>query len=537
MPNQPQQQPHLVLVTGATGYVGGRLVPRLLQNGYRVRVMSRDVRHLQGRSWLEDVEIVQGDMLKPETLTNALKDVDAAYYLIHSMSDSNEFKERDRQAAHHFGRAARQAGTQHIVYLGGLGDETEALSTHLESRHEVGHILRQYSDRVTEFRAAIVVGSGSMSFEMIRYLTQRLPGMLGPTWLYSRTQPIAIDDLLDYLVSALTTPAAHGRIVQIGGADVITYRDMLIGYAQARNLKRLIIPVPMFMPHLSSYWVHLFTPLPFNLIKPLVKSLEHDMVIQDESAQTIFPHIQPMAYRQALKATLEELSVHHVETSWADSMAATWETDEPYTFTSERGMFIEQRNRTAAAPPDVVFSVVNQLGGQTGWLYLDRLWQLRGLLDRIIGGGGYLGRRDSQLLRVGDVVDFWRVEAVEPNKLLRLRAEMKLPGRGWLQFEIKPDNQDDSQSHITQTAYYAPHGLLGHLYWYALFVIHKFIFDGMIDQIVALAEQEEHGQARLQSAARTWRPILLAGLVTLTLAGSLLLLIARRNHTTVSTTN
>lgn len=481
-----------ILVTGATGYIGGRLVPRLLENEHLVRVMTRDVRHLQGRSWLEDVEAMQGDVLQPETLSAVLKDVDAAYYLIHSMGAGDNFHERDAQAAKNFASAAKAAGVKQIIYLGGLGDrEEQDLSEHLQSRQKVGEILREYGPPVTEFRAAVVVGSGSLSFEIIRYLTERVPVMICPSWVYTRVQPIGVDDILDYLSAAIDTPESHDRIIEVGGEDVLTYRDMMQDYADQRGLSRLMIPIPLLTPHLSSYWVHLVTPVSSNIARPLIEGLKNEVIADTSLAHHLFPDIHPTTYATALRRALDELSAHKVETTWTDSMAATWEQDEPYTFAEERGMMIEQRKRTIHAPREAIYEAFASLGGKTGWLYLNWLWHIRGVIDRVVGGPGYRrGRRDGAYLRTGDALDFWRVEAVEHNQMLRLRAEMKLPGRGWLQFEIEP-KEDDNTFQLIQTAYYAPKGLLGYLYWYSIYIVHKFIFDGLIDRIVARAEGRE----------------------------------------------
>ena len=489
-----------VLVTGATGYVGGRLVPRLLEQGYTVRVMSRDVRYLTGRTWSHAVEFAQGNVLEPETLMEVLEDVDAAYYLIHSMSDSDDYRDRDERAARNFAHAAKDAGVQQIVYLGGLGDDGDNLSEHLESRQEVGRILlEEGGDGVTEFRAGVVVGSGSVSFEMIRYLTERLPIMLTPSWLYTKTQPIGIRDVLDYLVTALETPASNGKVVQIGGQDVLSYAEMITGYAKARGLRRLMIPIPIIPIWLSARWIHIITPVPKQIAEPLSKSLKNEVIVRDNSASEIFPDIHPADYQTAVHRALDALDAHEVETSWVDSMAATWEQDEPYVFEEERGMMIERRKRQIQASAESAYKVVTSLGGEVGWLYLNPLWVWRGRLDRWLGGVGYRrGRRDADDLRVGDALDFWRVEAIEDNRSLRLRAEMKMPGKGWLHFEIKP--QIDGSTELVQTAYYAPKGLFGLLYWYALFIPHKYIFDGMIDRIVEIAEGRDDPKAKSSQA-------------------------------------
>ena len=477
-----------ILVTGATGYIGGRLIHPLLDAGHRVRVMTRNESHLHGRTWLEAVEVAQGDVLDPDSLAAILDGIDVAYYLIHSMDDAGEFAERDHRAARNFAVAAAQSGVRQIIYLGGLGHATDGLSKHLSSRQQVGDTLREHHTGVTEFRAAMVVGSGSLSFEIVRNLTERLPVMIAPRWLYTRSQPIAIRDVLDYLVAAIGRSDVAGQVVEIGGADVLAYRDMLLAYARARGLRRFIVPVPVLTPRLSSYWVHMVTPVSANLVRPLVEGLRNEMIVTDDAAARLFPNVRPMSFRAALEEALGELDAQEVETSWADSMAATWERDEPYTFVEERGMLIERRVRRVRARPADVFQAFTSLGGDTGWLYLNFLWQIRGWMDRLVGGPGYRrGRPQRETLRIGDAVDFWRVEAIEPNQLLRLRAEMKLPGKGWLQFEVESTHSDTCQ--LVQTAFFAPHGLFGYAYWYGAYVVHKFIFDHMIDELVSLAEE------------------------------------------------
>lgn len=469
-----------ILVTGATGYVGGRLIPRLLEAGHTVRGMSRHADHLQGRVWSDDINIVEGDVLEPDSLSSVLEGVSTAYYFIHSMEGGASFDDRDAQAAHNFGAAASAAGVERIIYLGGLGVKSEEnLSEHLESRQQVGEILREYDPAVTEFRAAILVGSGSASFEMIRYLTERVPIMICPQWVFTKVQPIAIEDALDYLQAALNAPESKDRIIGIGGETVLTYGDMMLGYAKVRNLERRLIPVPVLTPRLSSYWVHLVTPVPASIARPLIDGLKNEVVVRDDAAKDIFPNIQPMPYQEAVAHAVGQLKAQSVDTTWNDDYAEI----DGYSFQQEQGMMIEMRQRMLDAPPEDVFTVVSRIGGQNGWLYWNWLWKVRGMLDRLIGGPGYRPqRRDPDHLRTGDVLNFWRVEDVRTNEYLMLRAEMKLPGRGWLEFQIEP--QASGQTCLTQTAYYAPKGLWGFVYWYAIFFIHKYIFDGMIDALV-----------------------------------------------------
>ncbi len=481
----------LILVTGATGYVGGRLIPRLLEAGHKVRVITRDARHVSGRSWLEQVEVVEGDVLQAQTLNTALDGVHVAYYLVHSISAHSNFAERDAKAAHNFAQAAQTHQLEQIIYLGGLGDSSEELSEHLESRHEVGEILRAYATPVTEFRAAVIVGAGSVSFEMVRYLTERLPVMITPKWLYTRTQPIAVDDVLAYLVDALNVPESHNQIVEIGGKDAMPYIDMLMRYAKSVHLRRWAIPVPLLAPKLSSYWVHLVTPVSWDIAQPLIVSLEHEVVVTDDSARRLFPEIHPMGYDESVQQALKETDAKRVETSWLDSTADIWESDEPYTFVEKRGMNIEQRTVDIDATPEAIFDKLNTIGGQNGWFVLNQLWHLRGLADRLMGGvGNRFTRRDAMHLRVGDTLDFWRVENIQPAKMILLRAEMKLPGKGWLRFDLEP--QANGKTQLKQTAYFAPRGFAGWVYWTMLFVFHKVIFDGMVAQIKALAEQADN---------------------------------------------
>lgn len=476
-----------VLVTGATGYIGGRLVPRLLEAGYRVRCLVRDPARLQGRPWLNQVDLHSGDCLRSETLPAAMAGADAAFYLVHSMAAGRDFEQRDVLAARHFAVAAKAANVQRILYLGGLGDPETDLSEHLRSRQHTGTALREFGVPVTEFRAAVIVGSGSLSFEIIRYLTERLPVMICPRWLYTRAQPIAIRNVLDYLVTALETPASIGRVIEIGGADVLTYGDMLRGYARARGLKRWLVPVPVLTPRLSSYWVHLVTPVPAAIAQPLIQGLRNDVVVRDDSARRLFPSIKPMNYDTAVRLALANLERGHVETAWSDAVASSQGDVTPVQLTTQEGMILERRQCVVAAPAEAVFRSFSQLGGDTGWLYFDWAWQLRGALDRLLGGVGLRrGRRDPHEVRVGDAVDFWRVEAVEPGRLLRLRAEMKVPGRAWLEFRAEP--RDAGHTVLSQTAFFAPRGLAGFLYWHLLYPIHSLIFSGMIR---ALARREE----------------------------------------------
>ena len=469
----------LVLVTGVTGYIGGRLVPQLIEAGYQVRVMARDRNRLQGRAWLSQVEVVEADVLDQASLQKAMPGVKYAFYLIHSMSGSVDFDQRDLQAARNLGETAHAHGVERIIYLGGLGDPQADLSKHLRSRQQTGLALAEAGVPVTEFRAAVVVGSGSISFEMIRYLTERVPVMVCPRWVFTRVQPIAINDVLDYLVTSLVTPQSTGKVIEIGGSDVLTYGDMMLGYARERGLQRWLMPVPVLTPRLSSYWVHLVTPIPASIARPLIDGLRNEVVVRDPSAGELFPQIKPTDYQSAVKLALLDLEVQHVETSWSDALVTSQGDLVPFKLSTQEGMIIERRQQIVSTTPDFVFKVISRLGGQTGYLFFDWAWHLRGLMDRLVGGVGLRrGRRDPEEVRIGDAIDFWRVEAVEPDKRLLLRAEMKNPGRAWLQFEALPHN--GSQTRLVQTAFFAPKGLIGLAYWYVLYPAHRIIFAGMI---------------------------------------------------------
>ena len=476
----------LILVTGATGYVGGRLVPRLLAAGYRVRCLVRDPARLQGRPWLSEIEVVQGDMLQPDTLGAAMRDVGVIYYMVHSLSGGSNFSQQDVDAAHNCSQAASAAGVGRIIYLGGLGNPDTDLSPHLRSRHETGDALREGKVPVTEFRAAVIVGSGSLSFEMIRYLTERVPVMICPKWVFTKIQPIAIRNVLDYLVAALGCPESVGLTLEIGGHDVLTYAGMMMGYAKVRGLKRHMIAVPVLTPRLSSYWVHLVTPIPANIAQPLIKGLGNEVVVRDAKALQLFPAIELLDYETAVRRALALMETRGLETMWSDALTSSQGGRTPKTLATREGLIIECRQQVVCAPAESVYRSFARLGGTRGWLYMDWAWQIRGILDRLCGGVGMRrGRRDAEDLRVGDSLDFWRVEMVEPGRLIRLRAEMKVPGRAWLEFESRPTAEGETL--LLQTALFEPKGLPGLLYWYVLYPIHSLIFSGLIRKIAGAA--------------------------------------------------
>jgi len=461
-----------ILVVGASGYIGGRLVPLLQAQGHDLVLMSRDARPLVAR--FPEARVVAADLLDPSTLPAALEGIEVAYYLAHSMGAGERgFAERDRQAARNFAQAAARAGVSRIVYLGGLGEDAAGLSHHLASRHETGAELAAHGVAVTEFRAAVIIGSGSASFEILRHLTERLPVMITPRWVGTRCQPIGIRDVLDYLVGALAHPEATG-VVEIGGPDVLSYGDMMRAYARLRGLRRLMIPVPLLTPRLSSYWVNLVSPVPAAVARPLIEGLRNEVVVREPGPAAAFG-LEPQPYVGALERAIDR---NDVESTWFDALVAAPDTSSLASVTSGEGMIVERRQRRIAAPPELVFAEIERLGGAAGWPYANLLWRIRGLMDRAIGGVGMrLGRRDPNHLRVGDALDFWRVEEIRRPDLLRLRAEMKVPGRAWLQYEVMPD---EAGSRLVQTAFFEPKGLPGLAYWYALYPVHGLIFRGSV---------------------------------------------------------
>ena len=463
-----------ILIVGASGYVGGRLVSVLRARGHDLTLASRDARVLADR--FPDERVVTADLLDASTLTAALEGIDVAYYLAHSMGAAERgFADRDRRAARNFAEAASRAGVARIVYLGGLGDDSADLSHHLASRHETGAELAAHGVLVTEFRAAVIVGSGSASFEILRHLTERLPIMITPRWVNTRCQPIGIGDVLDYLAGALDHPEVTG-IVEIGGPDVLSYGDMMRRYARARGLRRLMIPVPVLTPRLSSYWVNLISPVPASIARPLIEGLRNEVIVRDPGPATRFG-LTPLTYAEALTDAIERTERHDVETTWFDSFA-TSDGARKRSLTTWEGMILDRRTLPVATSPERVFAEVERMGGDARWPYANFLWLARGLLDRVIGGVGMrLGRRDPEHLRAGDALDFWRVEAIRRPTLLRLRAEMKVPGGAWLQYNVVPDGPG---CRITQTAFFEPKGLPGLAYWYALYPVHRLIFRGMI---------------------------------------------------------
>jgi uncharacterized protein YbjT (DUF2867 family) len=465
----------LILLTGASGYIGGRLLKELEAHGRRVRCLARQPQFLRPRV-AETTEILQGDVLEPASLRRALEGVHTAYYLVHSMHGGGGFHEKDRQAASNFGQAAAKAGVRRIIYLGGLGDETRPLSAHLRSRHEVGEMLRASGVPTIEFRASIIIGSGSLSFELIRALVERLPAMITPRWVQVVAQPIAVTDVLTYLVATLDLPEGGHRTFEIGGSDRVSYRGIMREYAHQRGLRRWMISVPVLTPKLSSLWLGLVTPLYADIGRILVDSIRHETVVRDASALKAFP-IRPMGIREAIATALLNEDRDFAQTRWSDALSAGRVRRE-WGGIRFGNRLVDTRILTVAAAPEAAFRPIRRIGGQAGWYFGNGLWALRGWLDLLAGGVGMRrGRRDPEWLRPGDVVDCWRVESIEPPRHLRLSAEMKLPGRAWLEFDVEPANAGVV---LRQTATFDPVGLWGLAYWYALFPIHELVFRGMI---------------------------------------------------------
>jgi uncharacterized protein YbjT (DUF2867 family) len=465
----------LIMLTGATGYVGGRLLKILEQRGYRVRCMARRPDILTSRV-STSTQVVEGNVLDINSLQVALKGVRVAYYLIHSMSSEGSFEEIDRKAAHNFGEVAKAAGVERIIYLGGLGNDEDELSPHLRSRQEVGNILRKSGIPLVEFRASIVIGSGSLSFQLIRSLVERLPIMITPKWVQVAAQPIAIEDLIEYLEAALYLPDSGSRVYEIGGADQVSYADIMRIYGSCRNIAVRMIPVPLLSPYISSLWLGLITPLYARIGRKLIQSIVHPTVVREKSALKDF-NIKPMGVNAAIRRAIDKEDKEFSETRWSDSISSSGKMPS-WLSKSFGSRLFDSRTIKVNLPPEVLFKPIQRIGGETGWYSWNWLWQLRGFFDLLVGGVGMRrGRAHFDILRVGDTLDFWRVEEYEPNHLLRLTAEMKLPGRAWLEFEVLGD---DLSSTIRQTAIFDPVGLLGLVYWYALYPLHQLVFAGML---------------------------------------------------------
>lgn len=469
-----------ILVTGATGYIGGRIVHRLVEDGHDVRVLVRNRERALARPWGKDVEVFVGDLMAPDTLQDPLRGVDAAYYLVHSMLGGVDFEEQDRQAARNFVAAA--GDLKQVIYLGGIVPQVSggpARSAHLTSRAEVGAILREHLP-TSEFRAGPIIGSGSASFEMVRYLTERLPAMIAPRWITNEVQPISVRDVLDYMVSALGRDDVCG-VIDVG-SEPVTFRDMMMIYAEVRGLPRVIVPVPVLAPRLAALWVGLVTPISNHLAVPLVEGVVQPVVGDTSRARALFPEVDPRPYREAVERALHTIEEGEVATRWTTAGG-----EDGVRFEDREGVVREVRSKWVPLRAEHVFRSFSSLGGDRGWRVWDWAWQARGFLDQLVGGPGLRrGRRHPEQVYPGEAIDFWRVEEVREPSLLRLRAEMKVPGRAWLQFEAVPEGEG---TRLVQTAYFAPTGFLGWAYWYGIYPFHALIFSDMVDAIARDAEQ------------------------------------------------
>lgn len=472
-----------IAVLGASGYVGGRLVTRLIDAGHSITLPARDPEALQDR--FPAARVVRGDVLEPEALSPALGGVEVVYYLVHA-SDRREAgaAERDLRGARNLAAAAAAAGVQHIVHLSGLGTEGDGRSHDSTGHGAVGAELAGTGVPVTEFRVALIIGSGSAAFELVRHLTERLPVMVAPRWMATNCQPIGIRDVLDYLVEALEHPELTG-VVEIGGPDVLSFAEMMLTCARARGLRRLMIPVPVHAPGLSARWLGLVTPVPSRIARPTVERLRGELIVRDPGPARAF-RVQPIGFEEALARALDRTARNEVESTWFDAYSVSHHGRAAESLELGEGMFVDRRSRAVGAPPEHVFAEVERLGGARGWPFANSLWRIRGLIDRIVGGVGMrLGRRDPSRLRPGDALDFWRVEAVRRPELLRLRADMRTPGRAWLQYEVE---EATGGSRLIQTAFFEPRGLGGLAYWYLLLPIHAVIFRGTVSTLAERAE-------------------------------------------------
>lgn len=490
-PERPGAHPR-ILVTGATGYIGGRLVPELLAAGHDVRVLVRDPARLAAQPWSDQVEVVRGDALSEGDLDTAMAGIDVAYYLIHSLGTGRRFERTDRRAARALAAAARSAGVRRIVYLGGLYPATDDLSPHLESRKEVGEIFLQSGVPTVVLRAAVIIGSGSASFEMLRHLTERLPVMITPRWVRTRIQPIAVRDVLRYLVHAASLPGDINAGFDIGGPDVLTYREMMQRYARIAGLdRRTIVPVGVMSPRLSSHWIGVVTPIPNGLAKPLVQSLVNEVVVRDDAVRRLVPDPPEglTGFDRAVELALARIKEARVTTRWSSASPPGAPSDPLPSDPDWAGgsLYADDRSTPVRSSPATLWRVIEGIGGENGWYSWPLAWWIRGWMDQVTGGPGLLrGRRDPRRLRVGDALDWWRVEEIDEGRLLRLRAEMRLPGLAWLELSVHQDPV--GRTMFRQRALFHPRGLLGQLYWAAVTPFHGVVFGGMQRNVALAAE-------------------------------------------------
>ena len=474
-----------ILVLGATGYVGGRLVPRLLKQGREVRCLVRSPAKVEGKNW-PGADIRQGDVMDKESLVAAMEGIDLVYYMVHLMTgDSSGLVEKEEQAARNTIEAAEQAGVKRIIYLGALGKNATGKSKHLVSRHATGRILGGGSVPLTELCAGVIIGAGSASFEVIHHLVNKLPVMITPRWVKEETQTIGIADTLRYLMEAADNPETVGRSFDVGCPEIITYKEMMLAVARELKLKRVMIPVPVLTPKLSSYWLNLITPIPVSLARSIIESVSSRTVCENHDALEVFS-FQPQSYYEVVRQALAPLKDQgYIETHWTGASGTSVE------FLSETTNLKEdRREETIPAPPERVFQVIKTIGGKNGWYFANSLWRLRGFIDKRLGGVGLSrGRRDPEELFTGEALDFFRVEDIRENERLLLKAEMKTGGKAWLEFALTPS--ENGGTRLRQTAYYYPHGLIGFLYWYSVYPLHAYVFNGMLKAIAANSVQED----------------------------------------------
>jgi uncharacterized protein YbjT (DUF2867 family) len=466
----------LILVTGATGYIASKLIPELLDQGYAVRCLVRQSLRLKSRTWFPHVKVIQGDVMDPPTLAPAMEGVQTAYYLIHNMSSGQGYTSLELNGAQNFARAAEQAGVEHIIYLGGLADPERKISSHMRSRIDTGESLREGKIPVTEFRAGVIVGPGSISFEMIRFMTELMPVIFGPLWLQNMSQPIAVQNVIDYLLAALEDRPTQSQVFEIGGPDKMSYAKLMLTYGHLRGLwrKYVVLPgIPLWFMALGVEWM---TPVPAVIATPLVDGMRSASIVQEESARQVFPIVRLIGYEEAVKVAMDQLHPGRLEPVWMYC-------DQPVKIIKHEGFFIDHRCTQVDAAPERVFQVIYAMGGENGWPYANWLWRLRGWLDRLLGGVGMRDRLEH--LKIGENLDFYRVEALEENYLLRLYSELKAPGEGWMEWHVE---SEEGVTRLSQTGFFAPRGFWGFAYWVLLSPFHRLIFRGLIRAIARHSE-------------------------------------------------
>jgi len=476
----------LILLTGASGYIGGRLLTLLAERGEQVRCFVRHPTYMRSRVDA-GTEIAGGDLLDPGSLEAAMKGVDTAYYLVHYMGGTGEHSALNRQAARNFGDAALRSGVRQIIYLGSLGQKKD-LTSHLAGRHKVGEILRASGVPTIEFQSSMIIGSGSLSYEMVRSLVESWPVTITPRWTRFDAQPIHVEDVLQYLMGALLRPKPENTIYEIGGASICSYEDIMREYARQRGLGRLIIPFPFLVPNLSSHWVSLVTPLYNRVARDVIEGVSNESVVKDRKALEIFP-VRPMSLKEAVLRAMAKEDHRFAETHWSDALPHKEDPGHHWWGVSVRSRRVDSYHRVMSYDPEVVFAPIQRIGGISGWYGNNWLWRIRGAMDRLVGGVGVRrGRRDPYDIREGDAIDFWRVEKYVKNRHLLLYAEMRVPGRAWLNFEVNPHEEG---SEVRMTAVFDPLGVWGRVYWFLIYPFHFLVFNSMFRGLVREIEHEK----------------------------------------------